>query len=124
MRRHALAGNILCHYGWSGYVIYHCAPPSRVFIDSRFEMIYPPGVARDFMDFALDRNAAGILAKYPHDLVLAPPASPESRVMAKAAGWKLIYRDRDSALFARTDSAAAKIIGAPVTGTAPPDRFP
>jgi hypothetical protein len=124
MRQHAIGGNILCHYGWSGYVIYHCAPPSRVFIDSRFEMIYPRSVANDFIGFVLNRNAAAVLAKYPHDLVLAPPGSPESRVMVKAAGWKLIYRDQDSALFARADSAAAKISGAPVNGAAPPDRFP
>jgi hypothetical protein len=31
----------------------------------------------------------------------------------------LIYRDSDSALFARVDSAAAKIPGAPVAGDAP-----
>jgi hypothetical protein len=124
MRRRALVGNILCHYNWSGYVIYHCAPPSRVFIDCRFEMIYPPSVARDFMDLALNRNAAWVLAKYPHDFVLAPPGSPESRVMAKAAGWKLIYSDRDSLLFARANSPAAKISPAPVAGIAPPDRFP
>jgi hypothetical protein len=38
--------------------------------------------------------------------------------MLRQAAWKLIYRDADSALFARTDSAA-KISSTPVAVAAP-----
>jgi hypothetical protein len=51
MREHALSGNILCDYEWAGDLIYHTAPWSRVFIDGRFEMIYPERSACDFVDF-------------------------------------------------------------------------
>jgi hypothetical protein len=39
-------------------------------------------------------------------------------VMARALEWKLIYRDGNWMLFARSDSPAAKIPGVPIT--APP----
>jgi hypothetical protein len=51
MREHELSGNILCDYEWAGYVIFHTAPASPVFIDGRYEMIYPARIARDLCRF-------------------------------------------------------------------------
>jgi len=45
--------------------------------------------------------------------------------MMRQLNWVLIYRDRDAALFAPRDSAAAKLPGLPVTGDVANDRrFP
>ena len=126
MAAHELGGNVLGEYSWGGYLIWHAPPGSRVFIDSRFEMVYPPRVQRDYLDFLRGgAGAAAVLAAYPTDYVLMPPDSAASRFMAGQAGWRLLYRDPVAALFARADSPAAHIPRVPVLrDEAPPSFFP
>lgn len=125
MRSHDLHGNILAAFGWSDYVLYHCAPASHVFIDSRFEMIYPERIAQEFEDFEHDRpGAAAMLAQYPHDFVLIPPSYPAAQLMRRTPAWKLIYQDDVALLFARAGSPATRIPGVPVRAKARPSRFP
>jgi hypothetical protein len=125
MKQHGLHGNLLCNFNWGEYLIYHCAPQSKVFIDSRYDMVYPQKVIRDYMDFHFDLPGADrVLKAYPHKFVLIAPDSGAYRLMTKQAGWKLIYRDRVAALFARADSAAAHLPGVPVIGNPPPNYFP
>ena len=126
MAAHALAGNILGEYAWGGYLIWHAAKGSRVFIDSRFEMVYPPRVQRDYLDFIRGgERAAAVLAAYPTDYVMMPPNSTASRFMGGDPGWRMIYRDRVASLFARTGSPAAHIAGVPILREdAPPSFFP
>jgi hypothetical protein len=125
MREHALSGNILCDYEWAGYVIYHTAPASLVFIDGRYDMTYPERIARDFVDFYdAHANAVHVLDSYPHDLVLISPAAPARNVMNARREWTLIYRDDAALLYARASSPAARIRGVPIAGHAPPFTFP
>jgi hypothetical protein len=64
-----------------------------------------------------------VIQAYPHDFVLIPGDSPAFGVMSHAAQWKLIYRDPHWLLFARADSAAAKIPGLLFQGTPPPKSY-
>jgi hypothetical protein len=125
MDAHGLRGNVLGEYSWGGYLLWHEAPGSRVFIDSPFEMIYPLEVQRDYLDFLL--GAAGaerVLAAYPHDFVMEETDSPLYRFMLRQTGWRPVYRDPVAALFARADSPAARIGGVPVLpDKAPPSLF-
>lgn len=123
MQQHGLAGNVLCDFNWGEYLIWHAAPRSRVFIDSRYETVYPSQVIRDYIAFYFDQpRGAAVLAAYPHDLVLVPPVSGAAYLTSGSPDWKLIYRDPVAVLFARTDSAAAGI--PPVRGSAPMTLFP
>jgi hypothetical protein len=126
MAAHALAGNILGEYAWGGYLIWHAPKGSRVFIDSRFEMVYPPRVQRDYLDFIRGgERAAAVLAAYPTDYVMMPPESAASSFMSGDPGWRMIYRDRVASLFARAGSPAAHIAGVPILREdAPPSFFP
>jgi hypothetical protein len=126
MADHVLGGNVLGDFSWGGYLIWHAPPGSKVFIDSRFEMVYPPRVQRDYLDFLRgDAGAARVLAAYPTDYVLMPPDSASSRFMAAQTGWRLVYRDPVADLFARADSPATHIAGVPILGdAAPPSFFP
>jgi hypothetical protein len=126
MAARGLGGNLLGEYGWGGYLIWHAPAGSRVFIDSRFEMVYPLRVQRDYLDFLRGgADAARVLAAYPTDYVLMPPDSAAARFMAAQAGWRLLYRDPVAALFARADSPAAHRAGAPtLREEALPGRFP
>ena len=125
MLTHDLRGNVLADYNWNDYLLYHLAGRSRVFVDSRYETIYPDSVTRDFLDFNANRpRAAAVLESYPNDFVLIAPDSPAAVLMESSAGWKTLYRDDASILFARADSSAAHLPGLPIAAPAPAATFP
>jgi hypothetical protein len=125
MQSHDLRGNLLNDFSWGEYLIWHMAPRSRVFIDGRFDLVYPPRIVNEYLDFFNARpEAARVLTAYPHDFVLMRQDAPACGFMVRRVDWKLVYRDRVAMLFARTKSSAAQIPGIPVTGPAPPSYFP
>jgi hypothetical protein len=123
MRSHDLRGNVLDYFLWGEYLIWHLEPGSKVFIDGRYDTVYPRRVLRDYIRFHLGESGQ-VLDSYPDDFVLIAPKTGAQRLMESRRDWRLIYRDRISLLYARSDSPAAKIAGAPVIGSAPPTRFP
>ena len=111
MKEHRLSGNILADFQWGEYVIWHMPPASRVFIDGRYDTVYPPKVIDDYLAYD-NGEAAGkeTLANYPHDFVLlGRKKDPPFKLVIAQSGWKQIYRDDACVLFARDSSAAAKI---------------
>jgi hypothetical protein len=126
MRKHNLHGNVLCEYGWAGYLLWHDAPHSKIFIESLFEAYYPHAVQNDYAAVNFDQpGAALVLDAYPNDFVLMPTGSVAYRLLMAQAGWRLIYRDPVSALFARVGSPAAQLAGVPkLVRSAPPSVFP
>lgn len=125
MKQHRLSGNILADYSWGEYLIWHMAPDSKVFIDGRYDTVYPVHTIYEFSLFNLDLPGAGkVLDHYPHDFVLISPDSRSRKLMDAREDWKLIYRDNAALLYARTNSAAARIPGVPVRGRAALVSFP
>jgi hypothetical protein len=119
MRQHDLHGNILSNFASGEYLIWHLAPPSKVFIDGRYDTVYPQQVINQYLDFINGRTGASrVLQAYPHDFVLIPADGPALGVMRQAtARWTPVYRDQHWVLFARADSPAAKLPGIPIEGT-------
>jgi hypothetical protein len=77
--------------------------------------VYPGTVIDQFLDFINARpDALSILHAYPHDLVLIPAKAPVVPLMKSQRGWTLVYRDPVAVLFARSNSAAAKLPGVPI----------
>lgn len=126
MREHGLHGNVLCEFGWADYLLFHDAPRSKIFIESIFEAYYPHQVQSDFAAITYaEPGAARVLDAYPNDFVLMPTGSPAYGLLMAQAGWRLIYRDPVSALFARAGSPAAALAGVPrLARSAPPSVFP
>jgi hypothetical protein len=124
MQQHDLRGNILGDFDWGEYLIWHTAPGSKVFIDGRYDTVYPYSVIEQYIDFYFDRGGAqSVLTAYPHDLILIPPTSAAFGLVQRQAGWKLIYHDADAALFARANAPIARISRVPVTGVSPPVTY-
>jgi hypothetical protein len=114
MRAHDLHGNVLSEYDWSGYLIWHDAPRSKVFLDPRFEMAYPVSVMNDYTRFITAApGAPGVLQRYPHDYVLVSPDLPAYAFMTRQPDWCMVYCDGGAALFARAASDACHLAGAP-----------
>lgn len=110
MKKHNLHGNLLGDFDWGEYLIWHTAPTSKVFIDGRYDTVYPYAIIDQYIGFYFDLSGApAVLTAYPHDLVLIPPTSRAYTLMAGQLEWKLIYRDTVSALFVRRTSPAAML---------------
>ena len=125
MQSHGLEGNVLAQYGWGQYVIWHGAPSMKIFIDSRYDLAYPPAVVWDWLKLANNLDGgAHTLAAYPHDFVLLEKDSPAIKVMDSQGDWRLIYSDDTARLYARANSSAARFDGVPFAGTSPPEFFP
>ncbi len=126
MREHGLHGNVLCEFGWADYLLFHDAARAKIFIESIFEAYYPHQVQSDFAAITYaEPGAARVLDAYPNDFVLMPTGSPAYGLLMAQAGWRLIYRDPVSALFARAGSPAAALAGVPrLARSAPPSVFP
>jgi len=71
LRSNGISGNIAMPLEWGAYTISKLAPESRVFIDGRFEAVYPPQVIDDY--FAFMHGTPGwerLLEAYPTDVVV------------------------------------------------------
>ncbi len=125
MKSHRLTGNVLTTFEWGQYVIWHGAPGTKVFIDSRYDEGYPAAVIRDYLELANDMaGGSHTLAAYPHDFVLVQKGSPAVKLMDSQRDWRLIYSDPVAVLYARANSPAARLDGVPFAGTAGPAMFP
>ena len=126
MKEHGITGNMLLGtFGWGEYLIWHMSPQTRVFIDGRYDTVFPSEVIDDYFAFHFAQpGAARTLAKYPHDLILVSKDMPAYKMISDNPDWKLIYSDNESALFARASSPAAHLPGVPVMAKAPPSNFP
>jgi hypothetical protein len=126
MQSHQLRGNLLVRFEWGQYVIFHLTPSSRVFIDGRVDLVYPPAVIDQYVDFFGGApGGARLLDAYPHDFVLMPAGSPADLAVSVRTDWRPIYRDPVAVLFARANSPAAHLPGAPFkAATALPSNFP
>jgi hypothetical protein len=119
MRDHDLHGNVLSNFADGEYLIWHL-PDSRVFIDGRYDTVYPGQVVNQYLAFINGSPAAlSVLHAWPHDFVLLPRNSRAVDVMAQAREWTPIYRDENWMLFAPVDSAAARMPGVPFAGSTP-----
>jgi hypothetical protein len=125
MQTHRLSGNVMSDFAWGEYLIWHLAPASKVFIDGRYDTVYPPTVIDDYLTFQYgEPGAKDVLRKYPHDFILLSPNDGSALALVGAElEWKAIYRDRSSILFARADSEAAKIRTVDVAAQIPPPSY-
>lgn len=120
MKQSGLRGNVLVYFCWGEYLIWHLGPDSKVFFDSRYDMVYPARVTDDYLAFYWGvPGAERALRDYRHDFVLFPTTEKVYDRMLRVPGWRLVYRDADAALFGRMDSRATEPAGHPIFGNAP-----
>jgi hypothetical protein len=130
IRANHLRGNVLCDFAWGEYLIWQLAPQGKVFIDGRYDTVYPYSVINDYIKFIFALpGGSQVLHRYPHDFILIPPNTPARRLVDNNPQWRLIYSDNGSRLYARADLVPATVTPLEVTSSStsahqPPVYFP
>jgi hypothetical protein len=92
---------MLNEYVYGGYLIW-AAPERKVFIDGRADVYEPAGILAEYGKWAtLQEDPRALLDRYGIRLCLLSRQHPMSHVMPVLAGWKLVYSDELSVVFAR-----------------------
>jgi len=105
MELHRLRGNVLDSFDWGEYLIWHLAPASRVFIDGRYDTVYPTRVLNEMIAFNFNQTeVAQVLGADASDYMLLPAKVPATRLIQARPDWKLAYCDEYFKLYLRPES--------------------
>ena len=102
MRTHGIGGNVAMPFEWGAYTIAKLAPEARVFIDGRFEAVYPPQVIADY--FAFMHGTEGwerLLEAYPTDVVVVQRWRNIHPRLFAHPDFENVYSDPASLVFVR-----------------------
>jgi hypothetical protein len=102
LRTHELRGNVALPFEWGAYGISKLAPESRVFIDGRFEAVYPPRVIEDY--FAFMHGTEGwerLLDDYPTEIVVVQRWRQIHPRMFARPDFAYVYSDPAALVFVR-----------------------
>lgn len=114
LKKHGFEGNIAMPFEWGAYAITKMAPDWRVFIDGRFEAVYPPQVIDDY--FAFMHGTEGwerLLDAYPTDIVVVQRWREIHPRLFARNDLRYVYSDPASLVFVRpgpnTEAALARM---------------
>lgn len=106
LRQHPVSGPMFDTYGFGGYLVDSGYP---TFIDGRADIFERGGVLNDYMQVTdLKPGGLDVLRRYGIESCLLGRDDALATVLLSSPSWKRIYLDNVSALFVRTNSAAAK----------------
>jgi hypothetical protein len=96
-----ISGPMLNEYSFGGYLIW-AAPEYPVMIDGRTDLYEWSGFLGEFGSWAmLQSDPHLLLDKYKVNFCLLARQSPMAQVLPLLQGWKLVYSDDNSVIFAR-----------------------
>jgi hypothetical protein len=102
LKERQAAGNLLVHFEWGEYALWHLYPRCRVAIDGRYETVYPPEVCREYFDFLrAGPNWNKFLEHYPPDYILVYPDRKLAGLLKEEPDWRVVYADKGAILFQR-----------------------
>jgi hypothetical protein len=111
LRHSGLRGNVAMPFEWGEYAIWKLSPDSRVFIDGRFETVYPRAVIDDY--FAFMHGEPGwerLLDAYPTDIVVVQRWRAIHPRLFTRGDLTYVYSDPASLVFVRrTPNTAAAL---------------
>ena len=93
MKQHELQGNILSTFEWGEYLIWNMAPASKVFIDGRYDTVFPYEIIYKFALFNFNQPGGdAVLSEFPTDFVLIKPAFRIAKADGRAHGLEIDLR--------------------------------
>jgi len=104
-----IKGNLLLPFNWGSYALWKLHPQCKVSIDGRYEETYPDFVYKEVTDFAFyNKGWDNVLRKYHNDIILLPLDTETYKQLKKLKNWKMIYKDKYSAIFIPASAISKK----------------
>jgi hypothetical protein len=101
IRRSGLSGRMVNEYVFGGYLMW-AAPEHKVFVDGRADIFDATGVLTEYGKWiTVHADPRALLDKYHINFCLLAADSPVTYVLPFLPGWKLVYSDELSTVFAR-----------------------
>jgi hypothetical protein len=98
--------NLVTHFNWGEYCIWHLGPRIKLSIDGRRETIYSEAVREENSRFMRGEGDWAAIVRRPEtDLALVPRESPAFNLLVLTPEWITAYQDPLCTLFARKGSA-------------------
>jgi hypothetical protein len=109
LRDAGVQANMATNFNWGEYILWHLGPAVKVSIDGRRETVYSDDVYAENQRFNFGYDKWDALIERPTvDLALVPTQHwPVYNLLSLKPGWKLLYEDDRSAIFARQNSPSA-----------------
>ena len=105
IRANDIKGNILVDFGLGSYTSYKLYPHNKIYMDGRYEEVYPDELIvllNKFYGFEIPAWD-DILKRYPPDIVLVKQTSPIYVLMKKYKGYKHIFTGSAFGVFIREE---------------------
>jgi hypothetical protein len=101
IKRVGLSGRMMNAYIYGGYLIW-AAPEYKVFVDGRGDIFESTGVLTEYLEWlAVETDPQLLLDKYHIQFCLLSRDAPVAHILPLLPGWKLMYSDNVSSVFAR-----------------------
>lgn len=94
------------NWQWGGYLIYRLWPSIRVFNDGRTDFYGPEFTREGISVYTAAPNWQKVLEKYGIDAALLPVSCPLTSILRERHDWVVVYEDKVSVLFRRTQPLA------------------
>jgi hypothetical protein len=92
-------------YAWGGYELWRLYPDYRVFIDGRTH-VYGSDVLKDFLEVTtLGSGWREVLDRWQIQTILTERGSALTQVLQGVGGWRLVFVEREAAVFVRDSEA-------------------
>src|SRR5574344_1396296 len=111
LRVNNLKGNLFVNFGYGSYASYKLYPNIKIFMDGRYEEVYPVIYVDLMKQFYLvqDKNPI-ILNYYPPDYCIIEKFYPVYKYLKNNKNWKLVFNSPNFGLFIKKDKLSKHYI--------------
>ena len=103
LKQHPKLTRVFNDANWGPYLIFALGPSHKVFIDGRYDIYEYSGVFQDYLSIIhVAPGTSALLEKYRVDSCLVPREGSLATLLAATPGWKPIYEDNLSIIYAHT----------------------
>ncbi len=107
LKEHPSLTRVFNDANWGPYLIFALGPAHKVFIDGRYDIYEYSGVFQDYLSIIhVVPGTPALLEKYRVDSCLVPRGGSLATLLAATPGWKSIYQDNLSILYARASGGS------------------
>ena len=111
LRINNITGNLLINFDWGSYAAYKLYPHNLIYMDGRYEEVYPVKVFEDLKDFHLVKNDwYKIIRNYKTDVMILEKKYDVYTAILNHPDWSLIFENNLSGVFVPSNTKRAEYL--------------